>query len=418
MVSAAVQTEEIRTDPRLDKLPAHLHPSAITSRPTSIVAAAAPPPEVQFTPVPGNIPARNPNRLKSQSSIISARGMDLPRNGSDPAPTRITDLFSAFHDVSSGDEMDDFDETHSDSEFGTALSAPRAAAVKSPEPSTPPRKFDTAGAGPASPLGNTNIFNAYKLSGNQGVAMPDRNSSMKSGGLRPSAMASKTDMRKSTLIQNGINMHQHEDAADPPFPIPARASSRQTNYSAGLRGASPPRGNEPNRRGTRTTMYRASSIRKSRSGRVAHKKRGSRSPSPLNTPPFRNNHLAPATSNNNTWPRQHRSQNSATTATTTETPTTTGGGFDNSQTTASGVVDAIAQTMVGEWMFKYVRRRKSFGLVGGGGGGDVGRGDDSSNDRHKRWVWLAPYERAILWSSKQPSSGTALLGGKSGRKCK
>jgi hypothetical protein len=37
--------------------------------------------------------------------------------------------------------------------------------------------------------------------------------------------------------------------------------------------------------------------------------------------------------------------------------------------------------------------------------------------RHKRWVWLAPYERAIMWSSKQPTSGPALLG-KSGRKCK
>jgi hypothetical protein len=75
------------------------------------------------------------------------------------------------------------------------------------------------------------------------------------------------------------------------------------------------------------------------------------------------------------------------------------------------VVDAIAQTMVGEWMFKYVRRRKSFGVA------DAKGGDDNSNDRHKRWVWLAPYERAILWSSKQPASGSALMG-KSGRKRK
>jgi hypothetical protein len=67
--------------------------------------------------------------------------------------------------------------------------------------------------------------------------------------------------------------------------------------------------------------------------------------------------------------------------------------------------------MVGEWMFKYVRRRKSFSMP------DSKGGDDNSNDRHKRWVWLAPYERAILWSSKQPASGSALLG-KSGRKRK
>ena len=76
------------------------------------------------------------------------------------------------------------------------------------------------------------------------------------------------------------------------------------------------------------------------------------------------------------------------------------------------MVDAIAQTMVGEWMFKYVRRRKSFGVAGTN---DI---DDTANGaRHKRWVWLAPYERAVMWSSKQPTSGSALMG-KSGRKCK
>jgi hypothetical protein len=76
---------------------------------------------------------------------------------------------------------------------------------------------------------------------------------------------------------------------------------------------------------------------------------------------------------------------------------------------STNVVDAIAQTMVGEWMFKYVRRRKSFGV------GEAAGKDETSGDRHKRWVWLAPYERAILWSSKQPASGSALMG-KSGRK--
>ena len=84
-------------------------------------------------------------------------------------------------------------------------------------------------------------------------------------------------------------------------------------------------------------------------------------------------------------------------------------------------MDAIAATMVGEWMWKYIRKRKSFGIT-----------EDVSNDfahegvngavsstnhgtRHKRWVWLSPYERTIMWDNKQPSSGTALLG-KKGRK--
>lgn len=86
------------------------------------------------------------------------------------------------------------------------------------------------------------------------------------------------------------------------------------------------------------------------------------------------------------------------------------------------VVDAIAQTMVGEWMWKYVRRRKSFGIsespqVGFDAGRGNGENSASSGIRHKRWVWLAPYERAIMWSSRQPTSGSALLG-KSGRKRK
>ncbi|KAI5293075.1 hypothetical protein KEM52_005847 [Ascosphaera acerosa] len=94
----------------------------------------------------------------------------------------------------------------------------------------------------------------------------------------------------------------------------------------------------------------------------------------------------------------------------------------------ASVVDSIAQTMVGEWMWKYVRRRKSFsrsesrsrdamgaGAAGSGSSGGVGEDAGGGGSRHKRWVWLAPYERAVMWSSKQPTSGSALLG-KRGRK--
>lgn len=73
------------------------------------------------------------------------------------------------------------------------------------------------------------------------------------------------------------------------------------------------------------------------------------------------------------------------------------------------VVDAITATMIGEWMWKYVRRRKSF--VVSDTANEVGKGDV----RHKRWVWLSPYDRTILWSTKQPTNNAALLG-KAGRK--
>ena len=85
----------------------------------------------------------------------------------------------------------------------------------------------------------------------------------------------------------------------------------------------------------------------------------------------------------------------------------------------TSVADTIAQTMVGEWMWKYVRKRSSFGITENpqaefelGRNGDNGNG---SGVRHKRWVWLAPFERAVIWSSKQPTSGPTLLG-KGGRK--
>lgn len=86
----------------------------------------------------------------------------------------------------------------------------------------------------------------------------------------------------------------------------------------------------------------------------------------------------------------------------------------------TSVVDAIAQTMIGEYMWKYKRRRTSFGITENpqaefemGRNGETG---NSTGGRHKRWVWLAPYENAVIWSGKQPTSGAALLG-KGGRKC-
>jgi hypothetical protein len=111
-----------------------------------------------------------------------------------------------------------------------------------------------------------------------------------------------------------------------------------------------------------------------------------------------------------------------------------------SQVEPPNLVDAIAATMVGEWMWKYIRKRKSFGIGedssaeisvpmpaghqhAGSTTGSMGSASTGSNmlsvqahgTRHKRWVWLSPYERTIMWDTKQPTSGQALLG-KKGRK--
>lgn len=449
MSSVGVQTEEIRVDQRLDKLPAHLHPSAITSRPTSPLIGTEIPtdPDRHFTPVPGNLPPRNPRRLTSQRSVSDIASSprfsrDLESKNTSPVTNddrplsqksgarrshRISSLFASFDAASSGDEMDDFDEADmSDSEYRTALTAPRP--VKSPEPgrntpspvpTTSEELISKMGVerGSMRPLGTTSeLLGSNRFSKGSDDVVPTRRGSK--GHLRGSGVGG---MRKAAMIQNGIATHQ-EDTKDPPFPIPTRASSRKPPpFSSSL----PSDGNRsPTRtdswRNGRNTHNRTNSLRKSRSvaavpyGKGKSRRRNSRSPpyspevpeTPTIPPLPRNGLTTPM--NERGRGRGHRHQPSTNTATTEAT------GFQSnasSQAGGTGVVDAIAQTMVGEWMFKYVRRRKSFGM-----GADNVAKDDSSNDRHKRWVWLAPYERAILWSSKQPSSGSALLG-KSGRKC-
>lgn len=453
MTSSGMQTDEIRIDQRLDRLPLHLHPSAVRSRPTTPADAQNGPddPELGFSPVPGNVPPpRNPRRLASLKSIesITRGSMDMETsqaNGEVENPvsrkSRVSSQFSGNHDASSADELDDFghDADQSDSEFRTALSAPRA--VKSPEPgrSTPPgspEDLKRKGECAASPLGTTSVYNSFRLSVGT-TATPKRKSSTKLA-LQPSAMTSSKagGMRKAAMIQNGISTHQEEGPeADPPFPIPTRASSRHPLFTEGMRmpsGRNPsPKRTEPwHRKGNRTSgTYRTNSIRKSRSAAAMpygqnrnSRRKDSRSPpdspevpSTPTVPPLPSNakQLATPSNSDRLFRRGHRHQNSGTTATTDATAFT--GARSNDSSNAKGVVDAIAQTMVGEWMHKYVRRRKSFTAMTTA---DNSGRDDSSNDRHKRWVWLAPYERAILWSSKQPSSGSALLGGKSGRKRK
>ncbi|KAK3945873.1 hypothetical protein QBC46DRAFT_62062 [Diplogelasinospora grovesii] len=472
--SVSVQTEEIRIDKRLDKLPPHLHPSTITSRPSSPAMPLpfeAPGEDLrQFTPIPGNVPPRNPRRLATKrsltempssppvfsSSILEEDTHDAyPGNNDDGPlshqkapmrrPHRISSLFAGF-DGGSSDEVDEFlDGDLSDSEYRTALSAPRPKGGMSRG-----GKRNSGGTVASSELGSS----SHRMSGGRyssrafeepdtfGSASVFETRPMRDAGfgragskrgVRSSLLGSKSSaMRKAAMIHSGIASHQRArspsltDPKEPPFPIPTRASSRKppTSISAPSDGpASPTRGTEAwHRRGIGRSHYRASSIRKVRSATALprgqkNRRHASRSPPPFSpsTEAPESPGLPPLPNNDITTPRTrdsysskyktHRPQLSTNTANTENT----GVGSLASSNQPTSVVDAIAQTMVGEWMFKYVRRRKSFGVAEGK------NGDDSSNDRHKRWVWLAPYERAILWSSKQPSSGSALMG-KAGRK--
>jgi hypothetical protein len=473
--SVSVQTEEIRVDRRLNLLPPHLQPSAISSKPPSPEPLTSDEAK-RFSPIPGNLPPRNPRRVKSRQSLeqeIPSSPPQLPTpetrdaypgnnddgpltkaKGSIRRPHRISSLFAGFDTVSSDDADDFADADMSDNDYRTALSAPKPQSVvnrtnkrvASP-PTSVPEHVELAEVSkslpPMSPMrqmGNHDMNTDYSLP--QPQALPHRPIGKTAvrqldKPLTLVTTAKHGTMRRAALIQSGVAAHQGrsrspslpEPVKEPPFPIPTRASSRRPPISS----SAPSDGNRSPTwgRGSGRGHYRASSIRKVRSaaalprGGRNYRRHDGGSPPPMSpsTEAPESPRLPPMPNNEITTPgymketgssryRTHRQQPSANTANTANT-TFTGSGSVGSSNQATSVVDAIAQTMVGEWMFKYVRRRKSFG-VSENAGPD---GDNGNGVRHKRWVWLAPYERAVMWSSKQPTSGSALLG-KSGRKCK
>ncbi|KAI9822979.1 MAG: hypothetical protein M1826_000312 [Phylliscum demangeonii] len=54
------------------------------------------------------------------------------------------------------------------------------------------------------------------------------------------------------------------------------------------------------------------------------------------------------------------------------------------------MIQAITQTMIGEYLWKYTRK--------------AGRGQMSDN-RHRRFFWVHPYTRTLYWSHRNPASG-------------
>ena len=254
-----------------------------------------------------------------------------------------------------------------------------------------------------------------------------------------SSNVKQPDIRRKALVSNGIAEHAQrgrsssksnvsgkEPAIPPPFPVPTRSSSRKVPLSASDGATSP----SP----YTTTFFSArqghiqerppikrKTLRKVQSAAAVTQPPISMRPlpsqslsasstipsSPKSPAPRRNQFILPydgvAELPSHTAPPQNLAGE-----TSVETP--------SEQTS---VVDAIAQTMVGEWMWKYVRKRTSFGITESAQAEfEMGRNGDNGNGsgvRHKRWVWLAPFERSVIWSGKQPTSGPALLG-KGGRK--
>lgn len=75
-----------------------------------------------------------------------------------------------------------------------------------------------------------------------------------------------------------------------------------------------------------------------------------------------------------------------------------GDGYDGGNATDPRMIQAITQTMIGEYLFKYVRK--------------TGRGEHSDN-RHRRFFWIHPYTKTLYWSTHDPSAGRNELKAKS-----
>ena len=259
------------------------------------------------------------------------------------------------------------------------------------------------------------------------------------------------NMRRAALISSGAAIHRSSNSQStnasidssnpPPFAIPLRFSSAKLGKSISEGGRSSPSSStaSPTKR---VKKAQKPMLRKARSGPAisphAQTRRGrSRSPTAANPrvsivpeiPGFQMPDVDFITNPPSflSEPYSDSREASAPRPSVATGPARKGSHVRNNSDAVSmqqtSVVDSIAKTMVGEWMYKYVRRRKSFGMGDKSNDWDPSKPVDelsanvtSTSVRHKRWVWLAPYERAVMWSSKQPTSGTALMG-KSGRKC-
>lgn len=469
--SVAVQTEQIRADRRPLKIPPRLTATTVPSKPSNwrhddlkdsarnqvglrqssrknFYHPSEKPPlpraggstEETVDSYPGNNDNGPLNKLQSS---------DLRR------PIRKESLFAGFESASDEEAPAIPDTGFSDDDFATAAPIRKTLSkVQNSWKLVPRAKILDMGLLRSDKDGD----GSRKLSEN---IPPPRESSLnkrqlpaKTASTKPSVRppipfhaAKEPSIRRTALISSGAAAHttrarspsvpaasnKGPSAVAPPFPVPTRSSSRRIPISAsdGARSPTPyatsffgaarehRAGGPPSRSAILRKVRSATAVPKF--GRSNGRQSRSRSPPPSTSTLETESPRLPRLPQHETFPRPERqdqkppdmSSLSSVTPPVTEEPSE----FPNQ---SSRVVDAIAQTMVGGWMWKYVRRRKSFGISespqvefdSSRSNGEIGAG---SGIRHKRWVWLAPYERAIMWSSKQPTSGSALLG-KGGRK--
>ncbi|CAG5185376.1 uncharacterized protein ALTATR162_LOCUS11289 [Alternaria atra] len=447
MRSTAMQTEPIRIDQRPVKLPAHLLPSAISSKPGTPEAESkvakkdshhSASSDTEHTTLKSTTRQDFIARLeKAAEKKIENRYPGNNDNGplsrqlhADVLnrPFRTSSLFAGFDGPSSDEEDEEADLSDDDYRpFSTPMLSSRNA--KSGRPVNPPTPVpEDKETTPMSRPSEDSVNSVSLASKRSSIEKPSR-----VGKTQRNSISRQPSIRRSAMIQSSTAAHARSRSPSigslgssnhipkPPFPVPTRSSSRNKPVSKSEGSQSPtPRnsGSYAGRRPYGVKHQRKDSLRKVRSAAPVSKGTRSRSRSP--TLP-----ATPSNADTSSIPPlpsdivsasgfRHRHQLSTATAATAYTAN----GSTNSSVSHTSVVDAIAAAMIGEFMWKYVRKRKAFG--GPDTPADVSRAAEEASlanhgVRHKRWVWISPYERAILWSSKQPTTGSALMG-KSGRK--
>jgi hypothetical protein len=470
-VSSEVQTEEIRVDQRPIEIPPHLLP--LTARAHNL-GYGKPPANAPPTALPNSswrryrqpppvhqLPVTSARELRD---AMRERAPYPPENDNGPLtadeelalnrPIRSSSLFAGF-DEPSDDELDRMLEENLD-EDDFFRRPPMKYTLKSGRLISHDPVVEEESETYAAEAGEAAAMEQLRLSEdslppNMPRELMSRQSPPKKAGtpntdsnyrqLRRVPSSKQTNFRRAVLISSGTAAHSSSQPKalgapiagidPPPFPVPTRFSSRKVHKSAseGGRSTTPTSGTSPTKR--RRAKANRLDLRKARSATsisASRQLQQERSRSPLlnqrisivpdlpSLPPL------PIHDGYGSKGRQgvHGVKPPPVTS---RRPSHSKAESIASSVEQTSVVDAIAQTMVGEWMYKYVRRRKSFGMPDSKPTAwdpsrnveEISANVTSTGVRHKRWVWVAPYERAIMWSSKQPISGTALLG-KSGRK--
>lgn len=473
---ASVQTEEIRVDKRPVKLAVHLLPTHLNSLsepsvpPKPFVAPAVspkksfkqqphrgprismkiPPSSLPFQPMQSLTEASNPTNSRNDSfrdlgkmplkpvplpkpTLAPARSVVASNNSKGPL-NRSAHFGVSLQNVASrqlaeiNDASDDSD--HEDGEAqDLAGSMPVLKTIrrfKGPDPSSVISDFAPGSLQRPNPTGSFDAVPTSSISSS-------RNHSQRGVGAKrsPSRSSSLLKTRSSSPSFGAITSSNFStQSALPPQVIPKRSSSRipMSTWGDGAQSPSPDSFATPGssvllsshqRPGTMRKVQSPASIR-GKAGNILPQKPRRRTQSPNVTPvdsiTFESPERTDLPISELPSPLQQPvafdwDNRQSTPSKRPETAASWAPQIEESQ-----LVDSIAGTMAGEWMWKYMRKWRSLEMETAerfaARAGDESGGFTlaSHGPRHKRWVWLSPYDRTIMWGKKQPTSGTAALG--------